>query len=176
MVSWLKWQWTTPKNNFPSFISGYEIARDGFFYKYHHTEKRTWLGALSTCKSEGGSLAVIPNFATREVAHGLMRKGGWIGLTDRWQELKWQTPDRKDATYFAWSQGQPDIWIKEEDCVEVMQWNKRWNDLRCNRERPFLCQISSGKFTIRIWIACNCQNFPIWLKKCRLRLAFKLAL
>ena len=94
-------------------------------------------------------MAVIPNFATREVAHGLMRKGGWIGLTDRWQELKWQTPDRKDATYFAWSQGQPDIWIKEEDCVEVMQWNKRWNDLRCNRERPFLCQISPGKFNHR---------------------------
>ena len=69
---------------------------------------------------------------------------GWIGLTDRWQEGKWQTPDKKDTAYTNWAADEPNDAGGNEDCVEQKS-SKHWNDVPCHLKRKFACQVLPGK-------------------------------
>ena len=119
-------------------FSGYQKGRDGYYYKYHN-EKRSWSEAQAVCKSEGGNLAIIGNAETRDIVREMMPYG-WIGVTDQWEERKWQGPNKETITYFAWDSGQPQ---ENEDCVA--QWkNKKWHDHGCQQKKQFICQHARG--------------------------------
>ena len=68
---------------------------------------------------------------------------GWIGLSDQWQENKWETPDRKATAYTQWNSGEPNN-VNNEDCVEQRSSGK-WNDLPCSHKHPFICQFEPGR-------------------------------
>ena len=125
----------------PAIPSGYQRGNDGHYYKYHEETKK-WNDAQNTCRGEGGNLAIIFNQQTRDVVHGFMF-GGWIGLTDQWQEGRWQTPTKENAPYTSWSGGEPND-AGGEDCT-VQGGDKTWNDLNCNSEEAFICQFVSGQ-------------------------------
>ena len=132
---------TPPPPVKPVIPSGYQKGDDGHYYKYHGEKTSTWNDAQNTCRGEGGNLAIIFNQQTRDVVRGFMAEG-WIGLTDQWEEGKWQTPTQENAPYTSWSSGEPNS-AGDEDCTEQFS-DKTWNDLNCNNEKPFVCQFVSG--------------------------------
>merc|ERR1711915_1019391 len=103
--------------------------------------RKNWNDAQNACKGEGGNLAIIFNQQTRDVVRGFM-SDGWIGVTDQWQEGKWQTPTRGNAPYSSWGNGEPNN-MGNEDCT-MQHSNKLWNDLNCGSQQPFICQFVSG--------------------------------
>jgi len=117
--------------------TGYRKGADGYFYKYHK-EGKNWNDAQNICQGDGGNLAIIFNQHTRDVVRGFM-SDGWIGLTDKWQEGKWQTPIRGDPPYTSWIKGEPNDHSTGEDCA-IQHANKLWNDLPCSHVTSFICQ------------------------------------
>ena len=116
-------------------------GKDGFLYKAF-AEEKTWNEAQETCQRDGGNLAIIWNEQTRDVVRGFMGEG-WIGLTDQWQEGKWQTPDKNDTAYTNWAIHEPND-KGDEDCV-LQRSSKRWNDLACHSKKKFICQVLPGE-------------------------------
>ena len=92
--------------------SGYLEGDDGLLYKYFN-EKETWNDAQQKCASDGGNLA-------QKTVMRLMEYG-WIGLSDQWQEGKWETPERKVLTYNQWDIGQPNN-DGDADCVTQVKY------------------------------------------------------
>ena len=115
---------------------------DGYHYKYYKEEK-TWIDAQTTCKNEGGNLAIINNYHTRDVVKSFM-KWGWIGITDQWQEGIWQTPSGENVTFTLWRHGEPNNYLGDEDCAMEMEPGN-WNDVDCNTVGPFVCQFHAGE-------------------------------
>ena len=130
-----------PKPPGPKIPDGYKKGGDGYYYKYH-SDRKNWNDAQRTCKSEGGNLAIIWNQKTRDVVHGFM-KDGWIGVSDQWQEGRWQTPVKGNIPYSSWNGGEPNN-AGNEDCT-MQHGNKKWNDLNCNSKQPYICQFKAGK-------------------------------
>ena len=124
----------------PKIPPGYKKGGDGYYYKFHG-ERKNWNDAQNICKGEGGNLAIIWNQRTRDVVRGFM-SDGWIGLTDQWQEGRWQTPLKGNAPYTSWNRGEPNN-AGNEDCT-IQHSNKLWNDLNCNSKQPFICQFKAG--------------------------------
>ena len=119
---------------------GYKKGDDGYHYKFHK-EPKSWNDAQKACNEEGGNLATIFNQQTRDVVTGFMSKG-WIGVTDQWQEGKWQTPIKGNIPYTSWSSGEPNN-AGEEDCA-MQHENKLWNDVSCGSQQSFICQLNAG--------------------------------
>ena len=96
------------------------------------------------CKREGGNLAIIFNDVTRDAVRNFM-KDGWIGVTDQNKEGKWVDPLGGDVRYTSWNGGEPNNSGGNEDCT-MQHENKRWNDLNCDSEQPFICQFKLGSY------------------------------
>ena len=124
----------------PKIPSGYRRGADGYYYRFHG-ERKNWNDAQNTCRREGGNLAIIWNQRTRDVVRGFMANG-WIGLSDQWQEGRWQTPLRGNAPYTSWNRGEPNN-AGNEDCT-MQHSNKVWNDLNCGSKQQFICQFKAG--------------------------------
>merc|ERR1739838_1280026 len=124
----------------PKIPGGYKKGGDGYYYKFHG-DRKNWNDAQRTCKSEGGNLAIIWNQKTRDVVHGFM-KDGWIGVSDQWQEGRWQTPVKGNIPYSSWNRGEPNN-AGNEDCT-MQHDSKKWNDLNCNSQQPYICQFKAG--------------------------------
>ena len=131
---------TPPPPPQPKIPSGYKNGGDGYYYKYH-SQGKAWNDSQNTCKSEGGNLAIIWNQRTRDIVRGFMTSG-WIGLTDQWQEGRWQTPTRGNAPYTSWNSREPNN-VGNEDCAHQRS-DKKWNDLGCASQLPFICQFKAG--------------------------------
>ena len=120
---------------------GYKKGSDGYYYKPYGEEK-DWNEAQKICEGEGGNLAIIFNQQTRDVVNGFM-SNGWIGVSDQWQEGKWQTPTKESLPYTSWNVGEPNN-AGGEDCT-VQRNDKKWNDLSCGSKKKFICQIIAGR-------------------------------
>jgi len=121
--------------------SGYTKGDDGFFYKAFEVE-RSWHDAQRICRGDGGNLAIIWDEQTRDVVRRFMTEG-WIGLTDKWEERKWVTPDWKTIRYSNWDANEPND-AGDEDCA-YQKSSKRWNDLPCGSLKKFICQVNPGQ-------------------------------
>ncbi|XP_028668155.1 lectin-like [Erpetoichthys calabaricus] len=64
----------------------------------------------------------------------------WMGGLELFRTNRFIWTDGSDWNYDAWVPGQPDNTANIEDCVE-MNWkaNGKWNDGKCNLEKPFIC-------------------------------------
>merc|ERR1739838_1049389 len=69
-------------------------------------------------------------------------KDGWIGVSDQWQEGRWQTPVKGNIPYSSWNRGEPNN-SGNEDCT-IQHGSKKWNDLNCNSQQPYICQFKAG--------------------------------
>ena len=125
----------------PLTPEGLRQGEDGYYYKFHE-EKKDWHAAQCSCRGEGGNLAIIYDQQTSDVVRCFMDKG-WIGVTDQWDEGKWQTPTHGNISYSFWSAGEPNNHGGHEDCAFQLQ-NTRWYDANCGNQRPFICQSNAG--------------------------------
>ena len=125
----------------PLTPEGLRQGEDGYYYKFHE-EKKDWHAAQCSCRGEGGNLAIIYDQQTSDVVRCFMDKG-WIGVTDQWDEGKWQTPTHGNIPYSFWSAGEPNNFRGQQDCA-YQQSNTRWIDAKCGSQLPFICQFTSG--------------------------------
>ncbi|KAI8495164.1 hypothetical protein Bbelb_271500 [Branchiostoma belcheri] len=128
-------------------------CRDGYVYHQHSRlcykafdTTATYNSAVSTCSSDGGTLAMPRDAATNNFLIDLKNAVDntakfRFGLTDRHQEGDLMWDDGVPLGDFtAWGPGQPDNY-GNEDCAEYEVSNK-WNDGDCDRDnRKFICQL-----------------------------------
>ncbi len=127
-------------------------------YTYHDT-LADCLEAQDICAAEKGYLLEIN---TKEEQALLKRwqflyRGriyGWIGLSDKDEQGNWKKWNSgAPVTYSNWDEGEPNIdkdqHTKEaEHCAEMIgydwndgwKYNGKWNDLKCDRIRRFVCE------------------------------------
>ena len=135
----------TMKIDFLDTPIGYSKGEDGYFYKVHNIPK-PWNQAQEICSKDGGNLAIISSTVTRDVIRSLVTVG-WIGLTDQWQEGRWQTPTKEDSSFSWWLPGEPNDTGSREDCAaQYAQYagSYGWNDEPCQVSHAFICQIKDG--------------------------------
>uniref|UniRef100_A0A3B5KR43 C-type lectin domain-containing protein n=1 Tax=Xiphophorus couchianus TaxID=32473 RepID=A0A3B5KR43_9TELE len=51
----------------------------------------------------------------------------------------WKGKDRKYFRIF-WGEGQPDNVNGSEDCAQILEVNKTWNDNKCDGSFPWICE------------------------------------
>ena len=71
--------------------------------------------------------------------------GVWIGgKRDGHISPDWQWSEGGTISYFNWGRGEPnndDINdIKQEDCIELDQYNDQWYDQNCGDLQQFVCK------------------------------------
>ena len=102
----------------------------------------TFEGALKFCKDEGGSLFEPRDTSITEILYSLMRAEGidnfWIGIHDKVNEGHFvYASDKSPIEWSKWSNGQPNSYGGDQDCVIVR--NNQWDDRPCHDLRTFAC-------------------------------------
>ncbi len=106
----------------------------------------SWVAAREDCLSRGGDLVSIASEDEQKVflrkAMGLQWVSWWIGLSDLGTEGAFAWADGAPVAYSHWNEGEPNDYGGREDCAELMPWGGGlWNDLPCDRDRPYVCAI-----------------------------------
>lgn len=66
----------------------------------------------------------------------------WIGGTRRTgSEFIWSKSGKK-ITSTQWSQGEPNDFKDEEDCIEMKAATGEWNDKSCDNDAFFMCEMN----------------------------------
>lgn len=106
------------------------------------SQNATWLDALESCESWGGSLVNIDSRAEDELLGARMTTTFWIAASDRVQEGQMFWSGGAPLTYSNWTSGQPDDFQGREDCVVKTSPAGTWNDRPCGNVFPYLCERS----------------------------------
>ncbi|XP_035692582.1 macrophage mannose receptor 1-like [Branchiostoma floridae] len=123
--------------------NGYKI-HNNICYKAFNMEM-TFLDASSTCRTEGGTLAMPKDAGTDDFLVSLKKDVAergrfWFGLADRRQEGVWEWVDGTPLEgYSAWGPGEPNN-NNDEDCVLYYD-GKTWNDEKCSSAKKFICEL-----------------------------------
>uniref|UniRef100_A0A8P4KPB0 C-type lectin domain-containing protein n=1 Tax=Dicentrarchus labrax TaxID=13489 RepID=A0A8P4KPB0_DICLA len=106
---------------------------------YISSIKKTWNASRDDCLKKGADLMII-NSEEEQVQ---LKDNMWIGLTDSETEGTWKWVDGTPLTTSYWMDGEPYNYdLKEEDCVEVKQHEKKnsWNDKPCDLPNFWICE------------------------------------
>ncbi|KAF4114325.1 hypothetical protein G5714_004548 [Onychostoma macrolepis] len=115
----------------------------GWFFKSN--DSKTWFQSRQYCRDRGADLVIINTEVKQSFLTSIISSSErlWIGLTDINQEGKMKWVDNSPLKQGFWSQGQPDDYIKNEDCVELVSSTpslNNWNDISCSDTRKALCE------------------------------------
>jgi len=116
-------------------------------------DTKTFREAALDCYADGGKLAeprtqqLIDNMKVIAEDH-IFSIGGvsnvWLGATDTPVEDVWRwVSDGAPVTVFDWSPNEPnDIFPGgfREHCLEMREFNLKWNDMKCSEQRPYICE------------------------------------
>ncbi|XP_019627720.1 PREDICTED: pulmonary surfactant-associated protein D-like [Branchiostoma belcheri] len=149
-----------------SCAEGY-TKRRGICYKVFNKQK-TFTGAASTCRADGGTLAMPRDADTNAFLISLYKsvsddRGFWFRLLDQREEAFWfglhdqRVEGRFEwvdgsalGPYNSWSPGEPSNGGGNEDCVIYSpRYKDKWNDVRCHIEVNFICQANPGTYCVR---------------------------
>ncbi|KAL2086672.1 hypothetical protein ACEWY4_017731 [Coilia grayii] len=107
--------------------------------------------AEEACQRENAHLASLHTVAENAIMRSLVQgarldtSGAWIGGADDVSEGHWYWLDGSPFNYIDWAKGQPDNY-GNEDCLMLTPYDHlRWNDLRCDNLRPYICAKKSGR-------------------------------
>ncbi|KAM9782993.1 uncharacterized protein ACB057_015281 [Neosynchiropus ocellatus] len=111
------------------------------YYLSARTESKTWLRSKKDCEKRNALLVIIDSERENEFLSRFFPRV-WIGLSDTDKEGEWKWVDGTaltGATY--WMSGEPNDHRTNEDCVELKQNSKEWNDVPCSLTFPFICEM-----------------------------------
>ncbi|XP_019641549.1 PREDICTED: tetranectin-like protein [Branchiostoma belcheri] len=124
------------------------FSHTGICYK-SFAEEKTYDKAKQTCAADRGMLAMPKDDATNTFIYGLEYGDGdrWIGLSDAASEDNWVFEDGQTLAstgYNNWDQDEPSGG-EGENCVVLRSENPTtWNDLGCNHNKRFICQLGKS--------------------------------
>jgi Lectin C-type domain len=123
---------------------------DGQLFKIDKTDyclerPARWDIAQKICVQNGGELAMIDSDAENNT---LFKRLGaripvtnlWIGLNDEAIEGRFQWMSGEVVRTNLWHSGEPNNFQGNEDCVEWVTSDGRWNDRPCTDSLPALCE------------------------------------
>ncbi|PWA31400.1 hypothetical protein CCH79_00002505, partial [Gambusia affinis] len=94
----------------------------------------SWITARLDCRKRRGDLVIF--------VRALIQRSAWIGLYEEMQgSWKWVdgTPLSSELKKF-WAPGQPDNAGGGEDCAQIWDYNRKWNDDKCGAFRARICE------------------------------------
>ena len=74
----------------------------------------------------------------------------WIGFSDQSQEGGYTWSDYSPVSFVNWNEGEPNNYGDGEDCGEIVvgyTLNGAWNDDRCEKQMPAVCE-KRGQFLV----------------------------
>lgn len=93
----------------------------------------TWSAANTYAISQGGYLATITSAEELADVSNLIASGQkssyWLGGTDEIIEGQWKWVTGEDFNFSNWNAGEPNNWGGNEDYLELLKSNGKWNDL-----------------------------------------------
>lgn len=108
------------------------------------TDLHTAMEARLLCEGLKGTLATPEsageNDYLRATALGLAGQGYWIGLTDEEMDGTFLKSDGTNASFFAWSPGQPNGGTGQ-NCVMIDPGGSGWNDKACSEPHGVICRL-----------------------------------
>ncbi|KAH8282798.1 hypothetical protein KR054_009915 [Drosophila jambulina] len=119
--------------------SGFEKIGTRYFKIVN--QKVKWITAERKCREMGGYLAAFRNedeikAITEKLQHN---KDYWLALNDRDSEGHFvSVASNKPAKFFKWSEGQPNNYENNQNCVSLYN-GKMWDD-NCDNNYDFICQ------------------------------------
>lgn len=107
-----------------------------------HLDAAPWDVARLTCSDNDGWLAAVDD----EDENGILTAmtGGpdtWIGYSDIDDEGNFSWIEGS-STFEAWNAGEPNNAGDNEDCAAIRVPNGNWNDLPCDVDRAFICEMT----------------------------------
>ena len=124
--------------------------------------------AEASCVELGGHLASIHSEADQDILDSLVGNVAWIGYNDRDSEAgctdergeqhrdagriadSFVWTDGTPSDYENWAAGEPNDWQNgeaycdgtgNEDCAQVWDGGRSWNDMSCDSQMPFVCGV-----------------------------------
>lgn len=104
--------------------------------------QQTWTTARTTCISNGGILATVPDAATNNTIAPHASTGTFIGYTDQVTEGTWLWEGGSTASYTLWYSGEPNN-SSNEDYGHMLS-NGYWNDVNGTVSRYIFYQLNAG--------------------------------
>ncbi|XP_037642854.1 macrophage mannose receptor 1-like [Sebastes umbrosus] len=109
-------------------------------------KKRTWYEARDYCRAIGGDLLSIHSDKELQLTqnYGVV----WIGLSAPDPVTGYVWSDGSPVNFQHWEDGEPNNLNNVESCVEFdaykRHWGMSWNDVQCEKNNGWLCQILAG--------------------------------
>ncbi|KAL6479840.1 hypothetical protein MHYP_G00108730 [Metynnis hypsauchen] len=107
-----------------------------------------WIDAEFECLKHGANLASVHNKEENGFLQNLIKQSTgsttatWLGGHDGVVEGKWLWTDGSKMNFQDWAEGQPDNYMKSENCLEMnFQVFQKWNDRPCIDYKPFVCAL-----------------------------------
>lgn len=107
------------------------------------TNQESWETQRTACAADGANAYLaIPDDAEELMAINTLLPNGvdwWIGVGDAATEGTYVNVKGAPQTFLPWDQNQPNN-INNADCVEVHEYNQRWNDTTCGMDLRAICE------------------------------------
>jgi hypothetical protein len=103
------------------------IGSDGGRNYFKSTSQQNWNTGRTTCTSNGGILAYIPNSATNNLLAANATTGSYFGYTDQVTEGTWVWEGGNTAVFTSWAAGEPNNSGNED--FAAMGTTGLWNDV-----------------------------------------------
>jgi cysteine-rich repeat protein len=105
-----------------------------------------WHVAQVRCLAVGGHLVTVTDASDNARIHQYAATLGaspWIGLNDSGTEGSFVWSSGSSASYRRWNPGEPNNY-GNEDCVELLVSDARWNDACCGADKIYVCETLCG--------------------------------
>ncbi|KAI8042545.1 hypothetical protein M5D96_003858 [Drosophila gunungcola] len=121
---------------------GFQWIESRYFY-IENNAKLSWTSAENTCRKRGGHLAAFDNQKEFDAVTAKLHRNTpyWLGISDRKKEGEFVSESGNRPKILTFAHGEPNNQGGNEDCVDI--YNGVMNDLPCDLQRHFICQLDS---------------------------------
>uniref|UniRef100_A0A3B5A5J2 C-type lectin domain-containing protein n=1 Tax=Stegastes partitus TaxID=144197 RepID=A0A3B5A5J2_9TELE len=119
-------------------LQGWIMFNNKCYYASEKGKTKNWEDSRRDCLQRGVDL-VMPTTKEELAFVARIHDRTWLGLSDRKEEGKWLWVDGSRVRTAFWQTGEPNN-SGNEDCVEIINGNEKWNDARCSDNVPWICE------------------------------------
>ncbi|XP_052854666.1 uncharacterized protein LOC128263575 [Drosophila gunungcola] len=140
---------------------GFQWIESRYFY-IENNAKLSWTSAENTCRKRGGHLAAFDNQKEFDAVTAKLHRNTpyWLGISDRKKEGEFVSESGNRPKILTFAHGEPNNQGGNEDCVDI--YNGVMNDLPCDLQRHFICQLDKDGDKLQNQFAGNIRL--LWFK------------
>ncbi|XP_072570731.1 uncharacterized protein [Paramormyrops kingsleyae] len=120
-----------------------------FCYK-PFTDQKTWHAARTSCRKLGADLVSLLSLKEQSWLESylfMVTSDMWIGLNDLEIQGFFTWSDHHEVRFTYWAPGEPNNHAGfNEDCVEMLHQNGRWNDVPCTEMNTYMCKMPKNHY------------------------------